>query len=153
MRLDRWVFFLGATLTPRDLKKTLSAQGFQIYRVFGSSVLLAERVRENLIMDSGVAAVCGADDAHAVRIVFRAQGKDHPAETEAQLFERARQLAAKVTDQGYHEVEVAVVPVTDPTDVSHVLDTWYEVVCEKGDIPLGRLGDELRFALGVHKAA
>src|SRR5690606_21407517 len=55
VRLDRWVFFLGATLTPRDLKKTLSAQGFQIYRVFGSSVLLAERVRENLIMDSGVA--------------------------------------------------------------------------------------------------
>ena len=44
------------TPTPADLKKTLVARGFEVYRTLGDQVVLADRVRENLIMDSGVAA-------------------------------------------------------------------------------------------------
>ena len=43
------------TPTPSDLKKTLVARGFEVYRTMGDHVILADRVRDNLIMDSGVA--------------------------------------------------------------------------------------------------
>jgi len=40
--------------TPAELKKALTAEGFEIYRTTGDRILLADRVRDNLIMDSGV---------------------------------------------------------------------------------------------------
>lgn len=104
-------------------------------------------------MDSNVAAVCGAADVHAVRIVLRAQAKDFPSESESELFDRARSLAGALLADGYREVEVAAVPVTDPVNSQQVLDTWYEVTYEKPDVPLAALGEALRAALGVQKTA
>ena len=40
--------------TPQQLKKALVSAGFQVFRTLGEEIVLAERVRENLIMDSGV---------------------------------------------------------------------------------------------------
>ena len=57
------------TPTPAELKKTLVARGFEVYRTLGDQVVLADRVRDNLIMDSGVAARSG--DVLAVRFVVR----------------------------------------------------------------------------------
>lgn len=42
-------------LSPAELKRALIREGFEIYRTAGSFVVLADRVRDNLIMDSGVA--------------------------------------------------------------------------------------------------
>ena len=42
------------TFTPQQLKKALVDAGFIIFRTLADEVMLAERVRENLIMDSGV---------------------------------------------------------------------------------------------------
>lgn len=41
--------------SPVELKRALVREGFEIYRTAGRFVLLADRVRDNLIMDSGVA--------------------------------------------------------------------------------------------------
>jgi hypothetical protein len=138
-------------LKPRELKQILVQEGFQIYRVLGSQVILADRVRENLIMDSGVCAVCS--DTHRIRFVVRAQAADYPEENEEQLLERARRLAQPGIEQGYAEVETAVVPVSDPVDDTRTLDTWYEVRFEKEASDLDDLFQQLRTALGFDKVA
>jgi hypothetical protein len=135
--------------TPTELKKQLIAAGLEIFRVQGSRVHLADRVRENLIMDAGVCAV--AADPLAVRFVVRAQGSHFPGETPEQLFGRARQMGAKTLDEGYREVETAIVPIKDPGGGPGTLDTWYEVIFEKA-VTAQTLVEELRYALGVEKS-
>jgi hypothetical protein len=137
------------THTPNDLKKTLVARGFEVYRTLGDQVVLADRVRDNLIMDSGVAARPGS--VLAVRFVVRCQQSDFPSASEDDLFTRARACAAEAIERGYAEIGVASVPVKDPGDATHTLDTWYEVSYER---PVGdedELERELRYALGLEK--
>lgn len=138
------------SLTPNEVKKRLIAAGFEIFRVQGNRVHLAERVRENLIMDAGVAAVVGT--TLGVRLVFRAQAGHFPGENTEDLFARARSLAAEATGKGYEEVEATVVPIKDPGGGPGTLDTWYEVAYERA-VEESELGTELRFALGVEKTA
>lgn len=138
-------------MNPRELKQVLVTEGFQVFRVLGSHVVLADRVRENLIMDSGVVAVCG--ERHAARYVVRAQAADHPNETEEQLFDRARRVGAAGLESGYAEVETAVVPVADPVESQRTLDTWYEVTFEKSGLDLAELVAELRRLLSFAKTA
>jgi hypothetical protein len=57
--------------TPQTLKKTLVAEGFEVYRTSPSLIILADRVRDNLLMDSGVAVVHG--EPLVVRITLRAR--------------------------------------------------------------------------------
>ena len=137
------------TLTPSELKKTLVARGFEVYRTLGDQVVLADRVRENLIMDSGVAVRPGA--ALAVRFVVRAQASDFPAASADDLYERARVCAADACGRGYAEVGVAEVPVRDPGDASSTLDTWYEVAFERPVANDDELESELRYALALEK--
>jgi hypothetical protein len=117
----------------------------------GSEVVLADRVRDNLIMDSGVAAVCM--DAFGVRIVMRAQASDHPSSSEAELFDFARALGKAACEARYEETRTAVIPVPDPADGERTLDTWYEVTYEKSGLDLARLVLELRQALQFRKIA
>jgi hypothetical protein len=137
------------TLTPSELKKTLVARGFEVYRTLGDQVVLADRVRENLIMDSGVAVRPGA--ALAVRFVVRAQASDFPAATADDLYQRARVYAADACGRGYAEVSVAEVPVRDPGDATATLDTWYEVAFERPVASDDELESELRYALALEK--
>jgi hypothetical protein len=137
------------TPTPSELKKTLQARGFEVYRTLGDQVVLADRVRDNLIMDSGVAARPG--DVPVVRFVVRAQASDFPAVSPDDLYERARILAAPALGRGYAEVGVAEVPVHDPGDATHTLDTWYEVSFERAVASEDELEEELRYALALEK--
>ncbi len=137
------------TPTPSELKKTLLARGFEVYRTLGDQVVLADRVRDNLIMDSGVAARHGG--ALAVRFVVRAQASDFPSVSADDLFERARACAAPALGRGYTEIGVAEVPVRDPGDATHTLDTWYEVSFERSVASEDELEQELRYALGLEK--
>jgi hypothetical protein len=137
------------TPTPAELKKTLVARGFEVYRTLGDQVVLADRVRDNLIMDSGVAARPG--DVLAVRFVVRAQASDFPSAVAADLYERARACAAEALVRGYCEVGVAEVPVRDPGDATHTLDTWYEVAFERPVTNVDELEQELRYALALEK--
>jgi hypothetical protein len=134
-------------LNSRDLKQHLVAEGFQVFRVIGSHVILAERVRDNLIMDSGVAAVCS--NPHAVRYAVRVRGSEHPGVSETELLETARLRGQSGLGVGYVEVESAVVPIVDPGDSAATLDTSYEVTYEKAGVLLAALPSELRAALSL----
>lgn len=138
------------SLTPSELKKQLTAAGLEIFRVQGNRIHLADRVRENLIMDGGVAAVAG--DPLVVRFVVRAQSSQFPGESADQLFGRARDAASASAPRGYREVGTSIVHINDPGGGPQTLDTWYEVAYEKPVEP-GELVDELKYALGVEKSA
>src|ERR1700723_158155 len=94
------------------LKKALSDAGFLVFRTQGEDVVIAERVRENLIMDSG--GRLRATEPLQVRIGLRVQQGPFPHEDDARLFERVRVLAAPALSGGFAEVAKSVVPVVDP---------------------------------------
>ena len=135
--------------TPAEVKKALVEAGFEVYRTRGDTVHVAERVRENLIMDSNV-RLRAADNA--VRFAVRAQRSDFPDASTDQLFARVRSHAeALATSRGYAEVESNVTEVADPGDAERTIDTWCEVVFEKRVESLAHALDEVRFSLGIEK--
>jgi hypothetical protein len=135
--------------TTAELKKALIAEGFEIYRTIGASIVLADRVRDNLIMDSAVSVVLG--EPLKARFTARAQRSDFPGESEEHLFQRARNQVGQAQSRGYQEVARSVVPIRDPGDHSRTLDTWYEVSFEKGVLDVPELVAELRYALSLDK--
>lgn len=135
----------------QNLKKALVAEGFEVYRTSPNLIILADRVRDNLLMDSGVAVSHG--DALVIRITLRARAAEFPGDSEQLLFERARALAAPIAERGYGEVTSDSVPVTDPGDPSRTIDTWCEVTYERSLADDSDLNEELRFALAVTKTA
>lgn len=161
------------SLTPAELKRALLREGFEIYRTAGRFVLLADRVRENLIMDSGV-ALGGADGAEqgassgvgpagggpgdppgglVVRVVLKAQASEFPNDDAEQLLTRARQLATPFSERGYREADCQTISVKDPGNSDHTIDTWHEIHWELPVADLERAMEELRFALGQKKTA
>jgi hypothetical protein len=137
--------------TAARIKRALTDAGFEVFRTRGEEIVLAERPRENLIMDSGVRLRVGA--TFEVRVVLRSQKADFPNEDEALLFERVRKLAAPVLSGGYSEMATSVTPVTDPGDEARTLDTFYEITYSKPAAALDDALVELRFALGLEKRA
>jgi hypothetical protein len=136
--------------TPQQLKKALSDAGFLVFRTQGEDVVIAERVRENLIMDSGVRL--RASQPLQVRIVLKVQRGHFPGEDEARLFERVRRLAGPALSGGFAEVGNSVVPVVDPADAQRTLDTFYEIVVAKDAEGLDTALDGVRFALTLERS-
>ena len=137
--------------TPSELKKLLLAEGFEVYRTQSDQIVLADRVRDNLIMDSGVAARLG--EVPGVRFTVRAQGSDFPSDSSEQILDRARQMALEAITHGYAELSANSVEVRDPGDNSQTLDVWHEVVFEKSLANDVELIAELRYALSLEKTA
>jgi hypothetical protein len=133
------------------LKKALIEAGFEVFRTRGEEIVLAERPRENLIMDSG--ARLRAGDPLEVRVVLRAQKADFPNEDDARLFERVRTLGAQAISAGFTEVDMAATRVPDPGDAERTLDTFYEITFAKPAASLPDAVAELRFVLGLEKRA
>ncbi len=133
------------------LKRTLRDAGFEVFRTRGNEVVLAERPRENLIMDSGVRLRGGPP--FEVLIVFSAQRAHFPHDDDPQLFERARRLAAPALDTGFTEATSTISSVTDPGDSERTLDTFYELSVAKTLGNLDDAFDAIRFALGLEKRA
>ena len=138
-------------MTPIELKKLLISAGFEVYRTLGNRVHLAERVRNNLLMDSNVSISC--DQGLSVRLVVRAQSSDFPGESDDELLARARAQAAEARARGYVEVDSAMAPIYDPGDRSRRLDTWYEVSFELAVADQDQMVGEVRFALTLDKVA
>lgn len=136
--------------TPAEIKKALLQAGFEIYRTRGDVVHVAERVRENLLMDSGI--VVGGEPLR-VGFVVRAQRNDFPGAADELLFERARGLAASAIERGYAEGGVFVRKVEDPGDAERTLDTWCEVRFEKTVASLEHAVGEVGFILSLEKTA
>jgi hypothetical protein len=135
--------------TPQQLKKALVSAGFQVFRTLGEEIVLAERVRENLIMDSGVRL--RASEPLEVRVTFRAQRGHFPGEDDDHLFARARALTAPAHANGFAEVSCTAAPVLDPSDAEHTLDTFFEVVFAKSAESLELALETLTFALSLER--
>lgn len=140
------------SLNPQELKKLLLSQGLEVYRTLSDRVVLADRVRDNLIMDSGVSALT-QDGALGVRVVFRAQACDFQGESPEGLFGHARRMAQVAQAHGFSEANSTVVPIHDPGDRSRLLDTWYEVAYERPVSDQSELLSELQQALAWAKVA
>ena len=138
--------------TPQQLKKALIASGFEVFRTLSGEVELAERVRENLILDSGVRLGPADDGRLRVRVVLRAQRADFPNDDEAALFERVRKLAEPAVAGGFAEVSTNIHAVKDPADPDRVLDTFYELFLAREVADLTDALPVLQFALSLEKA-
>ncbi|MGZ3418662.1 MAG: hypothetical protein ACXWUG_12565 [Polyangiales bacterium] len=117
----------------QDLKRTLVAAGLEIYRTRPDAVHLAERPRDNQILDAGIsvrpAPAPGKEGALEVRVVMRAQRSDFPRDPIETMYERVRELAQHdIVAQGFSEVETREQRMADPGDKTKTLDTWYELV-------------------------
>jgi hypothetical protein len=137
-------------LSSSDIKRALREAGFEIYRSEGHVIHLADRVRENLIMDSGV-RIDGARGA--VVVYLRTQKTDFPGEDDGALFARARSLAAPALRHGYREARSFVTALPDPGNAERVLDHWYQVQLEKTVGSLEAAVEEVRFACALVKTA
>jgi len=135
-----------------QLKKTLVASGFEVFRTLPEEVVLAERVRENLILDSGIRVAPLVDGKYQVRLVLRAQKADFPNEDEPTLFARVRKLAEPAVAQGFAEVSTAVTAVKDPADASRTLDTFYEVNLSQDVATVEDAVPVIKFVMTLEKA-
>ena len=136
-----------------SIKKVLADAGFEVFRLRGEEIVLAERPRENLIMDSGVRLRTSQGHGLEVRVVLRAQRADFPNDDESLMFERVRRLAAPALAAGFAEAATAVTPVMDPSNSGRTLDTFYEITYVKLTHALSEALAELRFALSLEKKA
>lgn len=138
-----------------ELKRNLRGAGFEIYRSAGDLVHLAERVRDNLIMDSGVAARLikdGPNILFSVQVNLRAQASHFPGADEEQVWCRAQELAVAFLDSGYSEEGKRAESVMDPSDPTQSLDISYEILLRRSVESVVALHDELRVALGRPRA-
>jgi hypothetical protein len=141
--------------TASEIKRALKHAGLEVYRTRGDVVYLADRVRENLLMDAGTYLRGGREGWEGVRVGFvvRAQRTDFPSDAEEALFVRARHAAASAVERGYAETGAEVRKVVDPGNADRTLDTWCEVTFEKEADDVDAAIAEARFALALEKAA
>jgi len=142
-------------VTPLEIKQSLVGAGLEVYRTTGQEVIVADRVRDNLILDSGVRvrAAQAAGDAMEVRLIMGLRRGQYPNESDEQVFGRLRQLASGALARGFIEERAGMAPVTDPADVQRTLDTFFEIVLVKHERDVAALLDLVRFALDVAKTA
>lgn len=137
----------------QDLKKLLVGRGFLVYRTREDAVYLAERVRDNLIMDANVHVALGP--GLKVRFMARAQRSDFPSPSDSDpaMFERARLIVEAAVLRGFQEHRVEVAPQTDPVDGTKILDTWYGVWFEKSANSVEEVAEDVAYALSLDKVA
>jgi hypothetical protein len=148
-------------LTSSDIKRALRDAGLEVYRAQGNSIHVAERVRENLILDSGIRIVIDhgeADEAgpasHRLVVTFVAEAprSQFPSDERDALFERARRLGSRAIGRGFVEDQERVSPVEDPSDAARVLDERFQVAFTKQVGSIEAALEEVRFALSLSRS-
>ncbi|MEO8875167.1 MAG: hypothetical protein ABI461_06225 [Polyangiaceae bacterium] len=140
-------------MSPQELKKALISAGFEVYRTKSDEIMLADRVRDNLILDSGVRV--SSNDANELRVnlVMGIRHTQYPGENDLALFERVRQLAGPLLEVGFAEMGTSQNPVTDPSDASKTLDIFFDVTFGKNEPTFEAALPAVKVALEVAKTA
>jgi hypothetical protein len=133
-------------------RAAIVANGFEVFRVKGDTIQLAERVRLHL-MDASVSVSFG--ERPRIEFTVRVQNSDFPGAEAEEMFGKVRQAtASRAEARGFTEFDRRCRSVNDPIDSSRVLDVWYELIFAKdtqGTSDLEQLIDDLRWALSVSK--
>lgn len=137
-------------LTSSDIKQALHEAGLEVYRTEGQTVHVAERVRENLILDAGVRI---STEPLAVTFLAEASKSQFPGEDDDALFERARALGHAALGRGFVEKATRVAPMEDPSHPTLVLDERYQIVFTKRVEGIEAAIAEVRFALTLSRQA
>jgi hypothetical protein len=141
----------SSDVTPQELKQSLVAGGLEVYRTTGAEVRLAERPRENLILDSGV-KVASEGSQFVVTVVFRAEKTAHPDLRDTGIFSRVAMSALLAEDHGFVETDRALKRIEDPSNPGRVLDTFYEITMVMGCNDIASALDLVRFALALERS-
>jgi len=149
-----------------ELKRRLRQEGFEIYRTQAGHIALAERIRDNLILDSGIAVTVdpesrpgvpvSLDDPEqplALRVTVRAQGTHFPGAAVEQVEAHAQALAEPFLARGYIAETTRALDLPAPGDPTRILDISYEVVVRRVVNGLAALSSELREAFLAARAS
>jgi len=137
-----------------ELKRRLRGEGFEIYRTLEGRVLLAERVRDNLIMDSGVAAGPAATgESLCVFVTIRAQLSHFPGAGAEAVLSHSWDLARAFQGRGYAAGEPATSELHDPSRPDRTLDTIFEIPLVRELADAEELLAELRVALSLPRSS
>jgi hypothetical protein len=140
-------------MTPTQIKKALVASGFEVFRTLSDGVILSERVRENLILDSGIRVRFLRDGVFEVRVIMRVEKRDFPNDSEDELFGRVRELSKTALARGFLEKETGINVVKDPSDEGRTLDSFYELhLTREVNGEWNAVADVLREAVQFEKA-
>ncbi len=119
------------SMTPQELKKALISAGHEVFRTLGQEIVLADRARENLVLDSGVRVRVHDDGGFEVRVILGMRKSLHPTDAESVLYDRIRELAKDLSSDGFIEAHAAPRSIPDPADAAKTLDTFCEVIFTK----------------------
>jgi hypothetical protein len=111
-----------------ETKRALREAGLQIYEVREGFITLAERVRDNLILQSGIAV---STSPFRVQVTLRAQSLHFPGQTQDQVLAHAVELAGNFVARGYREVGTTRTEVADPSHPERTLDVVHAVIVER----------------------
>lgn len=138
-----------SAFTLDHLKQAMLDAGLEIYRVNGSEIRLAERVRVHL-MDSGVSI--SIRDKPQICVTVRGQRSDFPSATTDDLFSKVRvAMQGAAVARGFQEIGATARDITDPVDDANVLDVWHELTFAKDIDALDALLEDVRWALSLRK--
>jgi len=137
-------------VTPQELKKSLVQAGFEVYRTTPAGIVLAERVRENQIMDAGIRV--SVEAPHEVQVRFRAEKHVFPGLDDAAVFARIAELATPAVAVGFAEARREAVPQMSPSDREVQLDTFLEIYMTQTATTFEAACALARIALGWERA-
>jgi len=111
-----------------ETKRALRDAGFQVYDVKEEFISLAERVRDNLILHSGIAIRATPP---AIRVHLRAQSTHFPGQSQDRVYAHAETLAREFERRGYAILGSSRTEVTDPSFPERTIDVVLGVTVER----------------------
>lgn len=143
-----------------SLKRYLRQQGWDVFRTQADAVVLAERVRDNLILDSGIAvsfheladAATPLAEGYSIRVTVRAQNSHFPGAPEEQVRKKAEDLAAAFLALGYTQHSQHSQNLPDPNAPERKLDTLHAIQLERQESTEDGCAAALRAAFALPRA-
>lgn len=111
-----------------ELKRLIRSAGYQMYGTRAQEVLLAERVRDNLILDSGISV---SPDPLTIHVTVRAQMFHFQGQSLDECRAFAERLGQAFLALGYERKGAQEVTIPDMNNAGVALDTVCEVSLEK----------------------